>query len=248
MNIMPKVIHYFWFGNNPKPEIVTKCIASWKKYMPDWEIKEWNESNYDVQCCRYVEQAYKAKKWAFVSDYARFDILNRIGGLYFDTDVELLKPIPDCYFENPFTAVDSNGMVAPGQVIALPKAHWLSENIVNSYRNSVFDANNLTAEVTINTRVNNYLKSNGFIEKDEFQKIADLCIYPSVQFCGFDVTINEYNITNETIAVHHFAGSWLGKGYTFKRKIQKLVKRLIGLENYKKLLKIKHNLFGVVIK
>lgn len=127
MNIIPKVIHYFWFGNNPKPEIVTKCIASWKKYMPDWEIKEWNESNYDVQCCRYVEQAYKAKKWAFVSDYARFDILNRIGGLYFDTDVELLKPIPDCYFENPFTAVDSNGMVAPGQVIALPKAHWLSE-------------------------------------------------------------------------------------------------------------------------
>ena len=81
MNIIPKVIHYFWFGNNPKPEIVTKCIASWKKYMPDWEIKEWNESNYDVQCCRYVEQAYKAKKWAFVSDYARFDILNRIGGL-----------------------------------------------------------------------------------------------------------------------------------------------------------------------
>ena len=108
MNIIPKVIHYFWFGNNPKPEIVAKCIASWKKYMPDWEIKEWNESNYDVQCCRYVEQAYKAKKWAFVSDYARFDILNRIGGLYFDTDVELLKPIPDCYFENPFTAVDSN--------------------------------------------------------------------------------------------------------------------------------------------
>ena len=77
MNIIPKVIHYFWFGNNPKPEIVAKCIASWKKYMPDWEIKEWNESNYDVQCCRYVEQAYKAKKWAFVSDYARFDILNR---------------------------------------------------------------------------------------------------------------------------------------------------------------------------
>lgn len=248
MNNIPKVIHYFWFGNNPKPEIVIKCIASWKKYMPDWEIKEWNENNYDVQCCRYVEQAYKAKKWAFVSDYARFDILNKFGGLYFDTDVELLKRIPDSYFENPFTAVDSNGMVAPGQIIALPADHWLSEDIVKSYCNSEFDANNLTAEVTINTRVNKYLKSKGFVEKDEFQKIDDLRIYPSVQFCGYDVNINEYNITNETMAVHHFAGSWMGKRYKLKIKAQRLLKKLIGLENYKRFLRWKRAIFGIAAK
>ena len=94
MKFKRNVIHYFWFGNNPKPEIVTKCIASWKKYMPDWEIKEWNESNYDVQCCRYVEQAYKAKKWAFVSDYnvKSFSVL--CGNFYGKT---LLRSV--CYIE-----------------------------------------------------------------------------------------------------------------------------------------------------
>ena len=248
MNIIPKVIHYFWFGNNPKPEIVTKCIASWKKYMPDWEIKEWNARNYDIHCCKYVEQAYEAKKWAFVSDYARFDILNRFGGLYFDTDVELLKPIPDKYFNTPFTAVDSNGIVAPGQVIALPKQHWLANDIVSTYTNDVFDANNLTAAMTINTRVNTYLKAKGFKEKDELQNVYDLVVYPSVRFCGYNVNLNEYAITNETISVHHFAGSWMGSKYFLKKRIQNVLKIVVGLDNYKKILAIKRKFLGVAKK
>lgn len=245
MSNIPKVIHYFWFGRNPKPEIVTKCISSWKKYMPDWEIKEWNENNYDVHCCKYVEQAYQAKKWAFVSDYARFDILNRFGGLYFDTDVELLKPVPKEYFNNPFTAVDNNGIAAPGQVIAVSSHHWLTENIIVSFKSSEFDVENLTADVTINSRVNKYLKSKGFIEKDSFQIVDDLYIYPSVQFCGYDVNINEYNITPETIAVHHFVGSWMNGKQQTKRKIQFLVKKFVGVNGYKKLLKIKRAVLGI---
>ena len=89
-NVIPKKIHYCWFGHIPLPDLALKCIASWKKYLPDYEIIEWNESNYDINVCDYVREAYKAKKWAFVSDYARFDILYRFGGLYFDTDVDHL--------------------------------------------------------------------------------------------------------------------------------------------------------------
>lgn len=93
--MIPKIIHYCWFGGNPLPELAQKCIASWKKFLPDYEIKEWNESNYDVRKIPYIEQAYNAKKYAFVSDYARFDILYQYGGIYFDTDVEVIKPFDE---------------------------------------------------------------------------------------------------------------------------------------------------------
>ena len=90
--MIPKIIHYCWFGGKPLPPKAKKYIESWKKFCPDYEIKEWNESNFDVHCCRYVEEAYNAKKWAFVSDYARFLALYNEGGIYFDTDIEVLKP------------------------------------------------------------------------------------------------------------------------------------------------------------
>ena len=90
--MIPKKIHYFWIGGNPKPESVLYCIDSWKKYCPDYEIIEWNESNYDFTKNEYMRQAYEAKKWAFVTDYARLDVIYKYGGIYLDTDVELIKP------------------------------------------------------------------------------------------------------------------------------------------------------------
>ena len=92
--MIPKIIHYCWFGGNPKPEIIEKCIASWKKYCPDWEIIEWNESNYDVNAHPYTKEAYEAKKWAFVSDVARLEVIMQFGGIYLDTDVELFSNNP----------------------------------------------------------------------------------------------------------------------------------------------------------
>ena len=97
--MIPHKIHYCWFGYNKKPKLIEKCIASWKKYLPDWEIIEWNESNYDVYKNAYISEAYRQKKWAFVADFARFDILNEHGGVFLDTDVELLRPIPEAFLE-----------------------------------------------------------------------------------------------------------------------------------------------------
>ena len=93
--MIPKTIHYCWFGKNPLPEIAVKCINSWKNFFPDYEIKEWNEDNFDLTSCDYCKEAYAVKKWAFVSDYARFKILYEYGGIYFDTDVEVIKNMED---------------------------------------------------------------------------------------------------------------------------------------------------------
>lgn len=122
--MIPKIIHYCWFGRNPLPELAQKCIASWKKYLPDYEIKEWNEDNFDVNIIPYTAEAYAQKKYAFVSDYARFWILHKYGGIYFDTDVEVIRPIDDIIargnfmgFEtdpNPAKGDASEGSVAPG--------------------------------------------------------------------------------------------------------------------------------------
>lgn len=100
--MIPKIIHYCWFGGNPLPKSAERCIASWRKFLPDYEIKEWNENNYDVHKIQYIQEAYEAKKYAFVSDYARFDILYQYGGIYFDTDVEVLKPLEDIIARGPF--------------------------------------------------------------------------------------------------------------------------------------------------
>ena len=119
--MIPKVIHYCWFGRNPLPESAKKCINSWRKYLPDYEIKEWNEDNFDVNIIPYTREAYEVKKYAFVSDYARFWILYHHGGLYFDTDVEVIKPLDDIIDRGPFMGVEvgatSGGappLVAPG--------------------------------------------------------------------------------------------------------------------------------------
>ena len=107
--MIPKKIHYCWFGGNPLPESAKKYIETWKKYCPDYEIIEWNEENFDVTQNQYCKEAYEAKKWAFVSDYARFWILYRYGGIYFDTDVEVIRPIDDMVAKGPFMGCERDG-------------------------------------------------------------------------------------------------------------------------------------------
>ena len=105
--MIPKTIHYCWFGGNPLPEMAIKCIESWKKFLPDYEIKQWDESNFDVNMIPYAAEAYKAKKYAFVSDFARFWILYNYGGLYFDTDVEVIKPMDNIIAKGPFMVCEN---------------------------------------------------------------------------------------------------------------------------------------------
>ena len=148
--MIPKIIHYCWFGKNLLPKSAKECIASWKKFFPDYEIKEWNEDNFNINITTYTAEAYKAKKYAFVSDYARFWILYNYGGLYFDTDVEVLKPMDDIMAKGGFMGMekaegstldnfDNNTiLIAPGLGLAVEKGHTFYKEILEIYNKKHF--------------------------------------------------------------------------------------------------------------
>lgn len=213
--MIPKVIHYCWFGGNPLPESAKKCIDSWKKYCPDFEIREWNESNYNVSTCTYIEEAYNAKKWAFVSDFARFDILNTYGGLYFDTDVELIRPIDDIWEKGPFMGMeiceigDDEVAVNPGLGMGTFAGHPLLNEMCARYRDMHFlnkdGSYNLT---TIVQHTTDLLKSYGFSAENNMQNAGMFWIYPCDYFCPLDYVTGELVITPNTRSIHHYRASW----------------------------------------
>lgn len=211
---IPKTIHYCWFGDNQLGPDELRCIESWKKYLPDFEIKRWDESNWDVRCCDYVSEAYDAKKWAFVSDYARFDILYREGGLYFDTDVELISSIDDILEQGPFMGFEtdfgtSSGTVAPGLGLAANPGLGLYKAILDSYEGNHFlGEDGLIDKTTIVTRTTEVLSEYGLKPQTGIQKIGEITIYPSDYFNPKDMWSGEINITENTRSIHHFSMSW----------------------------------------
>lgn len=233
--MIPKIIHYFWFGGNQKPDIVLKCIASWKKFMPDWEVKEWNETNYNVQKSLYMRQAYAQKMWAFVSDYARFDILYQYGGIYLDTDVEMLKAIPEKILNRgAFTGMESTGYVSPGLIFGCPPSYWITKRMLEHYKEIKFDGSGSKPPTTVNKYITSILISEGFVINNVYQEINGLAIYPSCYFCGYDLDIHEKAITRETILLHHYAGSWMKKN--IRNYIKVVVKKTLGVRIYKKII------------
>lgn len=219
--MIPKIIHYCWFGGNNIPKEHLHCIDSWKQFMPEYEIKEWNESNFDLSCCQYVKEAYDARKWAFVSDYARFWILYNFGGIYLDTDVELLKSLEPIITQGPFMAMESKGVVAPGLGLAAYPKMKIYKVILNSYHNSNFyQFPGIPTDENVVGKVTKILLSRGFNSQIiEIQKIAEVLIYPPEFFCPKNYKTNEILITNNTYSIHHYAASWIND---FEKKIQKL--------------------------
>ena len=222
--MIPKIIHYCWFGGNLLPELAQKCIASWKKFLPDYEIKEWNENNYDVRKIPYTAQAYNAKKYAFVSDYARFDILYQYGGVYFDTDVEVIKDLRPIIERGAFIGVEKGlrPLLAAGLGIASPAASDIYREILDSYQNEQFvnDDGSLNLK-TVVTRVSDIFKSHGFVEQDIMQFVADTMIYPSEYFCPKDYATGKVLLTENSYTIHHYDASWTSiaqKKYDRQRK------------------------------
>ena len=239
--MIPKIIHYFWFGGNQKPEIVLRCIRSWKKFMPDWEIKEWNETNYDVQKSAYMRQAYAQKMWAFVSDYARFDILYQYGGIYLDTDVEMLKSMPEEILnKDAFTGMESTGYVGPGLIFGCPPFYWITKKMLEYYKRIKFDGNSSKNPTTVNELITSVLILEGFVISNIYQDINGLAIYPSCYFSGYDLDVHEKAITRETILSHHYAGSWVKKG--IKSYIKIMVKKIFGIKIYRKIIMCKRRI------
>ena len=212
-SIENKTIHYCWFGGNPLTELALKCIESWKKFFPGWEIKQWDETNYDVYKCDYIKEAYEAKKWAFVSDYARFDILYNCGGVYFDTDVEVINSFDDIVKAGPFMGLETAITVAPGLGMAANPGLGLFKEIIDEYKKRHFKRDDGSFDqMTIVTFTTEILKHHG-LEVNEFNStnilsVDGIRIYPADYFCPMDYLSGKVTITENTRSIHHYSASW----------------------------------------
>lgn len=236
--MIPKIIHYCWFGHNPLPESTQKCIASWRKFFPDYEIKEWNEDNFDVNMVPYAAEAYSAKKYAFVSDYARIWILYHYGGLYFDTDVEVIKPMEDIIERGPFMGVEveskdtGNGpsmpMVAPGLALGAEPNMDIYNILIQYYSDLHFldkDGNpNLVTSVKHFTGI---LEKNGLQASNGLQNVSGVWIYPRDFFNPLDSLTGRLKITENTRSIHWYMNSWSDTSMIYKW-LSKLSHRLFG--------------------
>ena len=229
-------IHYCWFGQNPLPPLAVKCIESWKRYCPGYEIKEWSEDNFDIHCCQYVEEAYSAKKWAFVTDYVRLYVLKEFGGIYMDTDVEVLKPLDRFLVHPAFSGFEQQTSIPTG-IIASEKDNFWVSYLLSYYDTKNFlkpDGNyDLTTNVETITQMT--AERYNFAANNTYQELGnDVVLYPIEYFCPKDIFTGKLNITNNTYTIHHFNASWLSKSQKIKLKIR----RVIGKDNFMKLKKL----------
>ena len=225
--MIPKVIHYCWFGRNPLPPLAVKCIESWRKFLPDYEIREWNEDNFDVNAIPYTREAYEARKYAFVSDYARFNILYEHGGLYFDTDVEVIRPLDDIIARGPFMGCECDatgataGAVAPGLGLGVNPGLGLYRELLDLYATLHF--RNLDGSLNFKTVVQyttELLCEHGLQNTPDLQQVAGVWIYPKEYFCPIDYHTKECHITKRTHSIHHYAGSWIKKRSLLMMKLK----------------------------
>ena len=217
-NQIPKIIHYCWFGGNPLPDMAKKCIASWRKFLPDYEIKEWNEQNFDVNISLYTTEAYRLKRYAYVSDYARFWILYHYGGIYFDTDVEVIRPIDDIVARGTFMGFEvqpdlpsdnPHGRMAAGLGMGVPKGHPFFAQMIDHYNHIHYVKwNGKTTGIVIH-HTSKYLDyENKKVLDGGIVSVSGLLIYPPEYFCPYNYFTKEMNITENTRTIHHYMSSW----------------------------------------
>ena len=236
---IPKIIHYCWFGGNEKPKKVNKCIESWKKFMPEFEIIEWNESNFDINALQYTKQAYEMKKYAFVSDVARLNALNTYGGIYFDTDVEVFKNFTPLLNEKCILGFEEEEYIATSMMAVEP-----NNNLINSflkiYDNIPFlDEEGNIIEGTNVSKLTDLLVEKGLKRENIYQKLDDnISIYPKEYFSPYVYPYGIYQITDNSYCVHHFFVSWQSKTVLLKRYLKMVIAKLIGLDNTKKIRKL----------
>ena len=206
---IPKTIHYCWFGGKPKPELAEKCIRSWKKYCPDFEILEWNEHNFDVsESPGYVQQAYACKRWAFVSDYVRLKALTEMGGVYMDTDVEVIRPLDPYLNHRAFAGFEHPERVQTG-LLACEKDFPLFREFMAYYDTASFLREDGIPDVTTNVEILTGLcLQRGMVCNDRLQEIEGLTLYPREVFCPVDYDTKRLKKTRKTVTVHWFSGSW----------------------------------------
>lgn len=211
---IPKIIHYCWVGGNPKPQSVLYCIESWKRCCPDYEIREWNETNYDFTKNEYMRQAYEAKKWGFVPDYARLDIVYEHGGIYLDTDVEMVRSFDGLLHHESFFGFEDTGegsyFVACGLGFGAAKQNELIRKLRDYYNDVSFLNPDGTLNLKPAPRHNTPIFAEYGVKLDNsLQIIHDNAFYPSEYFCPKIFKTGKLRVTKKTYSIHHFSASWM---------------------------------------
>lgn len=212
--MIPKIIHYCWFGRSPKPENVLKCINSWKKYCPDYQLIEWNEDNFNVsECPNYVVDAYNNKKWAFATDYIRLKVVFEHGGIYFDTDVELLKKIDKLLMYNAFFGFEDSKYINTGLGFGAVKGLNVLKKMMDAYESLAFilDNGSLNQETcpVINTKI---LLQHGLVQNGKKQILNEnIVILPSIYMCPINYETGIMKKSCKTISIHWFDATWMSK-------------------------------------
>lgn len=226
--MIPKKIHYCWFGRGEKPKLAQKCIASWKKHCPDYEIIEWNEDNFDIQAHPYARFCYEQKKWAFLSDYIRLVVVEQHGGIYFDTDVELLRNPNFLLKHGAFYCFENSDHVATGLGFGAEAHHPTMKAMLDQYCQLQQDeqgAYSIIGCPILNTQA---LLPFGLQLNGQRQNVGGAEIYPAEYFNPYESTTGRLNKTKNTVSVHWYSGSWMSKGTILRSKITKPLHRLFG--------------------
>lgn len=233
--MIPKIIHYCWFGGNPLPKSARKCIDSWKKYCSDYRIVEWNEDNFDLDLYPFARGAYDSKKYAFVTDIVRLYAIYHSGGIYMDTDVELVKPL-DAFLDcNGFTGFETKDAMVTG-IMAGQKGLPLFGELLSYYDGRHFLDKEGKADITTNTLIiTDALKKNGFLPNGSFQSIDGFCLYPADYFCPLNNATGVLHKTKNTAAIHWFNKSWISKVQRIRSRITRIFHRWFGEDVFRAL-------------
>lgn len=235
--MIPKIIHYCWFGGE-KPKKIEKCIKNWKAILPDYKIVEWNQNNFDINEFQYTRDAYKARKYAFVSDVARVKALIEYGGIYLDTDVKVFKSFDAILKHRCVFGFEEGNYVATSFMAAEPD-HPVMKKLYDEYRsNSFYDSNGEMISVTNVTKLTNILSVYGLRRDNSLQILnEDIVIYPQEYFSPYDYRNCIHRITNNTICEHLFYVSWMPWQVRIKKYVKKIVGPIIGKKGMNKLRK-----------
>lgn len=228
--MIPKKIHYCWFGGNPKPKMAEKCIASWKKYCPGWEIIEWNESNFDVNQTGYTRMCIEQKKYAFLSDYVRLVVVAEHGGVYFDTDVELLKPIDELLENEAFFGFETPEMVNSGQGFGSVAHGTVVEAMLREYDALLDGTEGVRGCPILNTAA---LEKLGLIRDGLKQTVAGALILPVEYMNPYESSTGRLKKTKRTYSVHWYSASWLSPARRLRSVLTRPLHRIFGEDCFK---------------
>ena len=226
--MIPKKIHYCWFGRGEKPKLAQKCIASWKKYCPDYEIIEWNEDNFNVNCCPYVKEAYENKKYAFVTDYVRLYAMYTCGGIYMDTDVEVTRNLDEFLVHQGFSGFE-NDIQVPTGIMASEQGFPLIGYLLTYYEGKHFIKCGQMDMLTNVAIITDMLLKKGLVQNGRYQVLERFALYPSDYSSPFDNNTGVLQATSNTATIHWFNKSWMPQKERWRSKISRPFHRIFGV-------------------